>query len=208
MIYPIALQSASGSLWERLVLWYQGSFFAELFDYLGERYFSVEFGKYENFSISSGAGVTARNIILALTLGIILAVFITAYTRVVLGGFVRTLLANDATSPESAKSLASLGYFRSVSIRRELTRGGSLRMVVRSAEEVKDPKKTDFTAARFYIPEDLRYRAELRFDKKGSGWLPVILIATLAIIIAAALCIFLPDVLQLADNIITVFSPD
>ncbi len=207
MINPSAL-AAGASVWERLVVWYQGSVFAELFDYFGQRYFSVELGSYDNFSISSAASFTIRNIILALTLGGVLAAFMSAYMRVVLGGFVRTLLANEANSPETAKSLASIGYFRSVSIRRELKRGSALRMVVHSADENIDRKKTDFTTARFYIPEDLRYRAELRFRQKGSGWLPVIIVTVLAVVVAASLCFFLPDVLQFADNIITVFSPD
>ncbi len=215
MGFSIAL-SASGSvsLWERLSVWYQASFLSELLHYLSERYFSVQFGAYDNFSVSSGTGLVVRNIILALAIGFIAAALMTAYTRVVLGGFVRKLIAADALDASRARSLFELGYFRSVAIRRELSRGSSLRMVVRSSGEeagapanARKKPQLDFLTARFYIPEELRYRAEIRFDKKGSGRLTVILVVVAIIITAAALCFFLPDVLQLADNLITVLSP-
>ncbi len=237
--FPSALAAAPLSLWEQLSAWYQNSLLRELITYLTTRYFSVELGSYENFSVPANTGVLARNIVLALAAGFILALLLTAYTRVTLGGFVRTLLAEEIHSPDKAKTLYELGYFRSPSIRRELARGTILGMVVRRVgagspavgdasvgeKEESVGEKTvenahtgskfaqkgreviDFTTARFYIPEDLRYRADIRFDSKGSGWRPVILLTALIIVVAAALCWFLPDVLQLADNIITVFSP-
>lgn len=68
-------------------------------------------------------------------------------------------------------------------------------------------EKIDFTTARFYIPEALRYRAEIRFDPKGSGWRSAILISCFAIVTAAVLCFFVPELVQLADNIITWLAP-
>jgi len=41
------------------------------------------------------------------------------------------LLKNECFSPESAKTLSELDLFRNASIRRELSRGNNLRMVVR-----------------------------------------------------------------------------
>lgn len=233
------IQSAmsSAGFWDRISEWYADSVISELIAYLSDRYFSVEFGNYENFSLSSNAGVTVRNIVLALALGFILAALITAYTRVVLGGFVRKLLREECHSPANAKTLMELGYFRSVSIRSALVRGAALRMVVRyckaeereaaiafasakpSSEEegASEPPATperrtgeriDFLSDAFYIPEELRYRAEIRFDSKGSGWLPVVLAVVGTIVVASILCWFLPDLVQFADNLITVFAPD
>lgn len=225
-----ALMASVGgeTAWERLVSWYQDSLFHELITYFSDRYFSVEFEVYENFSLGSDAGVTARNMILAIMFGIIVAAFLTAYTRNVPGGFVRKLLAVEALSPESAKTLSELGYFRSTMIRWELSRGSALRMVVRCRELEKQAEnisadgtaiakgkskkaekatKIDFLTAHFYIPEELRYRADVRFDKNGSGWRPAIGVALVAIIVAAVLCWFLPDIVRLADNLITIFAP-
>ena len=226
-----ALFSAGGeSLWERIVTWYQNSLIHELLTYFNERYFTVEFGTYENFSLGTGTATTARNIILGLAAGIIVAAIITAHVRIGLGGFVRKLLKTESLSPDSAKTLMELGYFRSSAIRRELAHGSILRMVVRCRETEESDKaeldtektspqvkkthtgyqkapKINFSTAHFYIPEDLRYRADVRFDKTGSSWRAVAMAVVLTVIFTAALCYFLPDVLQLADNLITMFSP-
>ena len=136
MFHVFSLFSESGlSFWERVAAWYENSLLKELVTYFGERYFSVEFGVYENFSLGQNASVTARNMILAVAVGLIVASIMTAYLRMGHGGFVRKLLAEDCTSPEKAKTLSELGYFRSSIIRRELTRGTVLRMVVRCREE-------------------------------------------------------------------------
>jgi hypothetical protein len=65
----------------------------------------------------------------------------------------------------------------------------------------------DFTLARFYIPEDLKYRAELRFEQKGSGWLFVLLTVVVTPILASLICQFLPDLLQMCDNLISFLAP-
>ena len=122
-------------------------------------------------------------------------------------------------------------------IRRELTKGSFLRKIVRCREEEEflatqahereakeagegstEPRKNDtraakndfridFTNAHFYIPEDLKYRAELRFEQKGSGWLFVLLTVVFMPIIASLICQFLPDILQMCDNLITFLAP-
>ena len=226
----VFMASGGTSLWETIVSWYQNSVFAELLNYLSERYFTVEFGNYENFSVSSNAGVAARNLVLALALGFIIAAVITAYTREVLGGFVRKMLKDECFSPARAKTLYDLGYFRSSSIRSALKRGSALRMVVRCCDaeereaavnapivegERREPEaqnrllseKVDFTKDYFYIPEDLRIRAQVRFDNKGSGWMPVLVMIGITAVVAALICWFLPDIVQFADNLITVFAP-
>ena len=72
---------------------------------------------------------------------------------------------------------------------------------------VKTAEKIDFLTARFYVPEDLRIRAETRFDSKGSSWKWAILISAIAVIVAAVLCILVPDLVQFADNIMTWLAP-
>ncbi len=221
----------TGGVWEWLSEWYEGSLIRELLTYFSEKYFSVELGSYQNFAFAGESGNLLRNIILAAACGIIIAALMTLYMRKGLGGFVRRLIADGATAPEQAKTLMELGYFRSVMIRRELSRGSALRMVVRcreqeaheaatieaasntetaaSAPAVKRTSATyrhDFLSAHFYVPEDLRHRAEIRFDIKGSGWLPTIVTIIVTILAAAALCWFLPDLIQMADNLISFFQ--
>ncbi len=271
MFHMLALLSAGGSVWDRLAQWYQNSLLREIFVYLKERYFTVDFRVYENLSISPGNAVMIRNLILALGIAAIATAIVTAYTRGHLGGFVRALLKADATSPKNAKTLLELGYFRSTAIRRELARGSVLRMVVRCREEegetpeeadetidqdetetvereetveegaelheaaetpadtseddgaeledavTEAPEKAEKTApsckvnlstAHFYIPEDLRYRAEFRFNKRGSGWLQVVITTVVAVVLSSVLCNLLPELFQFADNLISWLGPN
>ncbi len=67
--------------------------------------------------------------------------------------------------------------------------------------------RPDFRTAHFYLPEETKDRAEIRFDRRGSGWPMVILIAVVSLVFASVLCKLLPDILQLMDNIISMMSP-
>ena len=78
---------------------------------------------------------------------------------------------------------------------------------VRVADRISGGERLDYTVARFYIPEDLKYRAELRFESRGSGWITVLLTAVLSIIGAALVCWLLPDFVQLLDNVISMMAP-
>lgn len=72
----------------------------------------------------------------------------------------------------------------------------------------KAAQKIDFLTARFYIPEPLKYRADVRFDSRGSSWAPAIASVAVVIALAAALCWLLPHVLWLADAIISLTAPN
>ncbi len=227
MTFFLAAAASKGeSFWEKIATWYQNSLLRELLTYFEQRYFTVDARTYNNFSISNQTAQTIRNMIVAILIGVLLASLYVAYMRTVPGGFVRKLLTLEADSPEKAKTLRELGYFRSPMIRRELTRGTSLRMVVRyhdpkMDQDAEGPReidkkhtrthktadKLDFLSARFYIPEELRYRADVRFDKAGSGWRLAIVTAIVAVVAAALICLFLPDILTLVDGIISLASP-
>ncbi len=241
--------ASGGDFWEKISTWYQSSLLRELLVHIKETYFSIELRAYENLHFDAGAPATMQNIILALAVGFILAAAWSTYTRSVLGGFVRALLKAEAHSPEDAKTLHELGFFRNAAIRRELWRGVDLRKIVHRAgeedgqtanslaEEKNDaetvegeetqptskntpykffgakkdpltPPKPDFLTERYYIPQDLRYRAELRYRKRGSGWGAFAITVVIAIVLAALIGRFLPDLLQLADNLITMTSPN
>ena len=115
------LTAGSESLWEKLSVWYQNSIFYELFNYFNEKYFTVEFGAYENFSLGAGAAATAQTVVYAIAIGIIVAAAMAVYTRSVLGGFVRTLIKEGANAPENAKKLARQIYMLAVMAQRQLS---------------------------------------------------------------------------------------
>ena len=137
MQHPIPVFSSVGStsFCEQIAAWYQNSTLGELISYFHQTYFSIQFGAYDNFSISEQMANTINKIIPALILGIIIAAVATVYSRRIVGEFVRTLIKNEALSPEMGMTLFATGAFRSTVIRRELCRGAFLRKVVFCREE-------------------------------------------------------------------------
>ena len=217
MLHPVTafLSVGSTSFWEQIATWYQNSTLGELISYFQETYFSIRFGAYDNFSISLQTANAINKMIPTIILGIIIAAVATVFCRRVEGDFVRTLLKNEAFCPQAGMTLLSTGAFRSVFIRHELCHSAFLRKVVFCREEQafleekgKDATyKIDFTRDHFYIPEDLKYRAENRFNFNGSNWMSVVLTVVLVPIFVGLLCRFIPSILQLFDSLITFLAP-
>lgn len=212
---PVFWRVGTSSFWEQIAGWYQNSTLGELISYFHQTYFSIRFGAYDNFSVTEQTADIINKIIPALILGIIFAAIATAFGRRTVGGFVKTLIEKEALSPETGVTLFETGAFRSTVLRRELCRGAFLRKVVFCREEQaylnekgKDAiYKIDFTRDHFYIPEDLKYRAEIRFNPKGSSWLSVVLTVILVPVFVGLLCRFMPNILQFIDSIITFLAP-
>lgn len=77
-----------------------------------------------------------------------------------------------------------------------------------SAEKTTEPspkplRPVNFCTDRFYIPEALRIRAELRFEKEGSGLRGFLIAAVVTVVAGALLCRFLPVLFRLADGILS-----
>ena len=198
---------SGGTLWEKLLAWYDHSLIHELFVYYDEQVFTFTPGIYQHFSVSGQTAGTIKSLIIGLMFGVIAASLISSYLKTVHGGFIRTLLQEECNSPQAAKTLYELGWFRSLSIRNQFIRGGSVGKLVRFVGTAGEPVPSpDFRTSRFYIPEELRYQAEFRYRRKGSGTLPAVLTILLTVIAAALLCRFLPQVLGLADVILGIFS--
>lgn len=214
-LVTVFLRAGSASFWEQIATWYQNSTLGELISYFQETYFTIHFGAYDNFSVTEQTANIINTIIPALVLGIIIAAVATFYCRRVLGDFVRTLIKKEAFSPDASVTLLETGSFRSTIIRRELCRSAFLRKVVFCREEqaflTEKGKgatyKIDFTRDHFYIPEDLKYRAENRFNQKGSTWLYVVLTVVLVPVVVGLLCRFMPNILEFVDSVITFFAP-
>ena len=211
----VFFSAAAPSLGEQIAGWYQNSTLGELIAYFKETYFTMLFGAYDHFSVTEQTANMINKIIPALIWGIIIASLAAFYCRRIVGDFVRTLVKKEAIDADAAVTLLDTGAFRSTVVRRELCRGAFLRKVVFCREEQnflnekgKDATyKIDFTKDHFYIPADLKDRAEIRFDKKGSGWLSVVLTIVLVPVVVALICRFMPNVLHLVDSVITFFAP-
>ena len=218
------------ALWSRGGSYKQPSLIEELWNYFDDKYFSTDMTQYENLNMGTGSLVTMRNIVLGLFIGIIIAAAMACFDKNVLGDFVRKIVYEECFSPETAKTLYELGYARNTAVRSNLKRGTKLGRIVRSVErdayerEVEaaraayiekhgsdkgfsaPPFKLDVSTAHFYIPDEEHYRAEVRFEKSGSGWRAFLLVLLVSLIGIALVCFLLPDMLRLVDNFIGILN--
>lgn len=207
--------------------------FSEWWDTFYSTYFSTS-GDYENLGITDGGIMPLESIVIGIAIGFFIACCLAIFNRRVLGDFVRHVLSNECLSPESAKTLEELGYHKNAFIRGSLKNGVSLRRVIRCVEEEefnaevakkraefeaenaekgkKAPKfrepsfKTDLSLRHYYIPEEKKYVAETKFEKKGTGWPELILAFVLFALIAVGLLLLIPELLQMFDNMIGMFD--
>ena len=139
-------------------------------------------GTYEHFSFTAEKADSVRNAILALCFGILLA------------ALVRALLRVEALSPETAKTLDELELRQRRLLGFELRHNAALRHTVK---EIKDGEVT-----RYYIPEEGKYRAAVRFEKKGNGLRDLILTTLLTVGLSILLIRLFPLLLLFIDAIL------
>lgn len=205
----------------------------ELWEYFVDKYFTLDMPYLENLSIGSSALNTIRLLIVGITVGIIIASISTVYSKRYIGDFVRKLLYEECFDANSAKTLYDLGYLKSPGIRGVIKSGGSLSRWVRCVEEdefmteigkkreefaeshkndTKPPKfkepefKRDCNTMHFYIPEDKKYAAEVKFDSKGANFISLLLVIIVSVAICAFVFYMLPDVIKMVDNFITIIN--
>ena len=203
-----------------------------IWDYLYNVYLGVG-TNYENLGFEKNPLFSLRLMVLGLFIGIVIACIAAAYHKQVLGGIARKLIAEGCLSAETAKSAKELGYGKNFLAKHALCRSVSLRRVVKCVEENEfyerqnaeeaeyeqrreaEPKLPKYKAKeylidiendRFFIPEELRIRAEVKFEKKGSGWLSsvwgiVILCVAFLIILLA-----LPHIFDAIDGFVGIFK--
>lgn len=216
------------------------SLLSDIFDYIKETFFTIEYGDYEHIQVSDSEFASLQTVIIGLAIGIIIAACSMTFTQRVIGGFVRALISRECFDPKSALTLSELGYEKNPSVRGALRSNYVLKKYVRtltaeeragnfeacetsetvetaenaenseSAEQkpkkagilLRDAGKIDLSSSRFFIDKDESYAADVRFDKKGTN--PVVLVIVIAVTIALTIAVFkvLPDLLQMLDNLL------
>ena len=152
--------------------------------------------------------MTTEIVIWCIAAGAIIGTVSYYYNRTVLGAFVRTLIASGALSPESAMTLVEAGFEKNTFVKRELKRGGMFRKIVFEVEDEimvaseghsfsARTKPIDLITARFYVAEENRIMAEMRYDNKGADafGLAISILAIVAVAYVATL--FVPFVMGL-----------
>lgn len=203
------------------------SLLRELWEYFYDTYFNPS-EYYENLNVGTGTMLSVRVIILGLCIGICVAAFAAVFNKRVLGDVVRKILGMEALSPESALTLEELGFENKPIIRLAVRKSTSLRRVVKCVEEQefdknqaeklkeyqqerkknkKAPKfkeqiyKINPYADRFYIPEDMKYTADIKFEKKGNSWAGAIIFSLIMVVVFVAILVALPHIFELLNDL-------
>lgn len=185
--------------------------------------------RFENIGNLSGGLLSLPLLIIGLFVGAAIAVIATVFNKKVLGDFVRALLREGCLSPETARDLDYLNYIHSGTIRQAVRGGASLRRVVKCKEEEEHKKKMEELAAEyeakkaagedvekfipteyrpdpymdhFYIPEEMKYMADIKFEKKGSTAINAVIALVLLLGGLILVILFLPQVMKFLDNFI------
>lgn len=156
--------------------------------------------------------------------GIVLACIISVVERNTSNALVKSLLMKGADSPENALTIGELGLKDTGKYLSRLKKYSRLRRTVLLADEEKFTPKKDATKfsyklakffsydsgdkekltpeARFYIPEENRITAEVRYAEKRSGAMTVIVCAVLMAAAMVFMTYALPKLLEMLDTLI------
>ena len=163
--------------------------------------------------IQNSKGQTLPLVIWALFFGILLACLLALYEKRGIGRYVRALLDKGATSPDKALTLAESGFGKNPFVRSALRRKTALSTLVFTPEDAPEIDealhtqpvirgKFDTNTTRFYIPEELKHVASVRYDKKGTHVMAVV-VAILAFgLLAWAIVTYLPTLLSYVKQIL------
>ena len=207
------------------------SVFVELWEYFRDKYFSNDLPYLDNFTVRGNQVLFYKLIIIGMCLGLIVAAFCNIYNKRYVGNFVRKVIKEGCLGPDSAKTLSEIGHTKMIGIYGLIRSGGSLSRWIRCAEEDEfvseverkrkefeennigkkkkfiEPKfKRDVKTMHFYLPEERRIAAELRFDTKGANMRGAILVTLLSITMCLVLCYMLSDTIKLFDNFISMMN--
>ncbi len=169
--------------------------------------------------------VSLELIVWSVFIGIIIGALASLYNKRIIGSFVRTLLSANAKSPEEALSVHELGFDKNKFVLIALRNGSTLRKLVYCTENAAKsgkynigdkiqkfftgeypPRKVDFSNAKFYIPEELSARAEIRYEKKGTdlfSFMMTILVFLAVVFISLKV---VPQILGMLDDVIAGFK--
>lgn len=133
--------------------------------------------------------ITVDTILQGLFFGVLLAVLVVAYNKLILGRFVKALIKAEAVHPNFAKSFEQLNIKKTFLLSYALRNKGMLRKVV------YEPENGDMKGY-FYIPEDKLYRAGRVYGGKDVDLLMVAAVIIVLFIFFAILLMAMPSIMD------------
>lgn len=190
---------------------------------MNDRYYS-----FENLNIDVNSDMLPL-IIWGIYIGIMLGVLGSLICRIYSSRLIQALVKNGAADEGSAKTLAELGLGKQFVVKYMLkNEQSSLRRSVICANEgelkpvsskfkvfwhekflrEEIPTKMDFASAKFYLPEEKRISAEIRYRVEGHPIRIFIIAAVVLFAVAIFASYAVPELLLMLDNFITTVKPE
>ena len=209
-------------------------FIIELFEAINN-FFNPDLSGYTNFSFGSSL-VSAHAIIWGLYIGMLLASVRMIYIKTCHGKLVRGLLTKEALYPDRAMTLAELGLekylpvllglrgtvlkkvVRSIeydeytsNVKRdyaeyEASREAAKQNGARAPKLITRKFTKKPTECHYYISEESRYTAEMRYTQNGSGYGTFFFVMFIGFICVLIIYALLPGILSLTDGVLNNFT--
>ena len=152
--------------------------------------------------------------------GLILGALGSYFTRRDASLLIHKLIGDEIFTPDRALTLEEAGMAANLPLEMALRTGKPLRRLLVCVNEEDFPRKkcsflrrfftgeaehvqTDLTTARFYLTEEMKYRAQTRYDTKGVTPLHLLLSVALLIAAAAVALYAAPRLIGLLDSFLT-----
>ncbi len=196
----------------------------EIWTYLQENYFDTALSDYENLGITP-TGTTLSVLVLGLFLGFFLGGVFSVYHKRFAGRVVRQLLSKNATEPSRAVEITGKEYGPRFFVRHVLQRHLVARKYIFAVKKVPETEKDGkplppaepqpLTALPprfspedylYFIPEEKRISAEMRFDAEGTGILGLVIAFFVFLVAAFLLLHFLPELLSIINEVAGAFG--
>ena len=176
-----------------------------------EKYFLINLNDYPNIGIN----LEINKLVIALTLGLVIASLLINYHRSYTYLAAKRFLRYGATDEKSAKTLKELGI-NTLSVRCALSRAGQLTKMIRrvgephysyeeyinEAKTRKKEEKIDFNKALFYLDSSGIDRARHISEGGAPSLLRSILFALLILTIGVCIFLLMPEMLTWINNIL------
>jgi len=137
--------------------------------------------------------MTVDVVLQGIFLGVIVAVLVVAYNKLVVGKFVKALIKAEAVHPAFAKTFEQLNLRKTFVMSFALRSRGMLRKIV---SELPDGDNKNNKKGSYYIPEDKLYRAGRLYGGKDVDFLMVLAAILVLFIFFAIVLMFMPFIME------------
>lgn len=138
--------------------------------------------------------ISLPTLVWAIYIGLVIGTLVMYYNKSILGKAVRAILAKNAIGEEGALSAKELGFEKNPFVMHSIEKGALGRYIHRKKADGREELL-------YYITEEDRVRAELRYSNKGTDLYVVIIALVLFTIVAFVAARYLPELIDMAKNL-------